>query len=92
MFFIIPLSPVFGLFIDFLVIDLLLEELAKFFPFIFDEFTKDDLYYEMNFLSELSLCNKLSLSNLRIDMLFGFKKDPCSTNKDELLCLLFYFL
>jgi len=68
---------VFERFIDFFVIDLLLVEFTKFFPFNFDEFTSDNLYYETNFLSEWSLYNRFPLSNLKIEMLFGFKKDPC---------------
>lgn len=91
MLFLISFYPVFDLFIDFLVIDLLLQELPKFFPFNFDELTKDTFSYEVTFLSEWSLCNMVSWSNL-ITEKFGFNSDPCSTNNEELFDLRFYFL
>lgn len=51
-FFNIPLSPVFERFIDFLVADLLLVELTKFFSFNFEELNNENLSYEFSFLSE----------------------------------------
>lgn len=87
-------SPVLDRLIVF-VIDFLLEELAIFRLFRFDEFISGTLDYKNTLFSGYSVCRLMLLSNLKIETFCEFKKDPCSTNNDSFLiffCFLWVFL